>query len=71
MTALLLPLLILAASPRQAHAQLTRIPQVAVIDFGNLSTVQAGGILGRQATDAVVVEMTRTGRFDVTPRTQA
>lgn len=69
-TTLLLPLLILAAAPRQARAQLTRVPTVAVIDFGNLANLRAGGILGRQATDAVVVEMTRTGRFDVTPRSQ-
>lgn len=69
-TTLLLPLTLLGGAPRAARAQLTRIPQVAVIDFGNLSSGQAGGILGRQATDAVVVEMTRTARFDVTPRSQ-
>lgn len=69
-TTLLLPLLALAAMPREARAQLTRTPQVAVLDFGNLAGAQAGGILGRQATDAVVVEMSRTGRFDPTPRTQ-
>ena len=69
-TTLLLPLLTLALSPRPSQAQLTRIPQVAVLDFGSLTGPRAGGILGRQATDAVVVEMTRTGRFDVTPRSQ-
>lgn len=66
---LLLPLLLMAATPRPARAQLSRIPQVAVVEFGN-RVAAGGGILGRQATDAVVVEMTRTGRFDVTPRTQ-
>ena len=69
-TAFLLPLTLLGGTPRAAQAQLSRIPQVAVIDFGNLAASQTGGILGRQATDAVVVEMTRTGRFDVTPRSQ-
>ncbi len=69
-TTLLLPMLVLAATPRQAAAQLNRIPQVAVLEFGNRPNAQGGGILGRQATDAVVVEMTRTGRFDPTPRTQ-
>lgn len=60
----------LAAMPGRARAQVTRLPSVAVLEFGNLVNPAAGGILGRQATDAVVVEMTRTGRFDVTPRQQ-
>lgn len=69
-TTLVLPLLVMAWAPRSARAQLTRTPQVAVIDFTNLAGGPSGSILGRQATDAVVVEMTRTGRFDVTPRSQ-
>jgi hypothetical protein len=69
-TTLLLPLMVFAAA-RPAGAQLTRTPLVAVLEFGNRANAAgAGGILGRQATDATVVEMTRTGRFDVTPRTQ-
>jgi TolB-like protein len=68
--ALLLPLLVLAMPAKTARAQLTRLPSVGVLDFGVLPSVKASGILGRNATDAVVVEMTRTGRFDVTPRTQ-
>jgi TolB-like protein len=63
--------LVLAGSPRQVQAQLNRLPAVAVLEFGNLATgARASAILGRQATDAVVVEMTRTGRFDITPRSQ-
>ena len=69
-TALLLPLLILAAPPRQARAQLARIPAVAVLEFGVLTNSRTSAILGRNATDAVVVEMTRTGRFDPISRTQ-
>jgi TolB-like protein len=69
-TALLMPLLVLAMPPRQARAQVQRLPAVAVIDFGVLPDIKSKTIVGRSATDAVVVEMTRTGRFDVTPRTQ-
>jgi TolB-like protein len=69
-TALVLPLLVLAMPLKQAHAQLDRLPTVAVLDFGVLTGSKTSAILGRSATDAVVVEMTRTGRFDVTPRTQ-
>ena len=69
-TALLLPLLIMAAPPRQARAQLARIPSVAVLEFGVLTDSRTSAILGRNATDAVVVEMTRTGRFDPISRTQ-
>ena len=69
-TALLLPLLIMAAPPRQARAQLARIPAVAVLDFGVLTDSRTSAILGRNATDAVVVEMTRTGRYDPISRTQ-
>jgi hypothetical protein len=68
---MLLPLLVLALPPRQARAQLTRLPAVAVLDFGVLAPgVRSTAILGRSATDAVVIEMTRSGRYDVTPRTQ-
>jgi hypothetical protein len=42
---------------------------VAVLDFA-FPRDPSGGVLARQATDAVVLEMTRTGRFDVMPRAQ-
>lgn len=67
---LLLPFLVFAGAPRPARAQLSRVPPVAVLDFGNRTNEPGGVIRARSATDAVVVEMTRTGRFDVTPRTQ-
>lgn len=65
---LLLPLLVMALPAKHAMAQVARQPQVAVLDFGVQSSIKASGILGRNATDAVVIEMTRTGRYDVTPR---
>ena len=68
--ALVMPLLVLAMPPRQAYAQLSRIPAVAVLDFGVLVDARSSAILGRNATDAIVVEMGRTGKYDVTPRTQ-
>lgn len=70
-TAFLLPLLVLAMPPKEARAQLTTATQrVAVLDFGVLaSNVRSSAILGRNATDALVVEMTRTGQFDVETRT--
>ncbi|MES2460484.1 MAG: hypothetical protein V4671_07860 [Armatimonadota bacterium] len=69
--AFLLPLLVFGpAQQKAARAQVTRLPAVAALEFGVLPTVRTSGILGRQATDAVVIEMTRTGRYDVTPRQQ-
>ncbi|MBC8102272.1 MAG: hypothetical protein H7Z41_06770 [Cytophagales bacterium] len=69
--ALVLPLLVFGpAQQKAARAQVSRLPAVAALEFGVLPTVRTSGILGRQATDAVVIEMTRTGRFDVTPRQQ-
>ncbi len=65
---ILLPLLLLTLPAKRANAQVARLPQVAVLDFGVLPAVKASGILGRNATDAVVIEMTRTGRYDVSPR---
>ncbi len=69
-TALLLPLLVMALPAKRAEAQVTRLPAVAALEFTVLPSIKASGILGRNATDAVVLEMQRTGRFDVTPRTQ-
>jgi hypothetical protein len=61
--------------PGLAGAQVNRIPQVAVLDFGvYVDVLRSGNISGRmlsrEATDAVVNEMTRTGRFDIVPREQ-
>jgi TolB-like protein len=64
----LLPLLILAV-PQKAKAQTTKIPSVAALDFGVLPGVGATQIDGRSATDAVALEMTNTGRYEITPRT--
>lgn len=60
-----LPTLLLSPS---ASAQLNRLPLVAVLDF---ATPDRGDtILARQVTDAVVLELQRSGRFDILPRTQ-
>jgi hypothetical protein len=59
-----------AGTPLVARAQLARLPQVAVLDLQPPAGVPSGDIWARQATDALVVEMTRTGRFDVIPREQ-
>lgn len=61
-----LSMLIVAPS---AHAQLERIPQVAVLDFSDPAH-PGGDIVSRQAGDALVVEMTRSGRWDIVPRAQ-
>ncbi len=47
-----------------ANAQVVPLFQVAVVDFVNESGVQ-GPLLARLATDAVVVEMSKTTRYDV------
>jgi TolB-like protein len=57
------------AMPKQAKAQTTRIPSVAALDFGVLPGIGATQIDGRSATDAVALEMTTTGRYEITPRT--
>ena len=49
---------------QKAHAQLMPTYVVAVVDFVNESGVQ-GELLARLATDAVVVEMSKTNRYDV------
>jgi hypothetical protein len=61
--------------PGLAGAQVNRIPQVAVLDFGVYVDILRSGsvsgrMLSREATDAVVNEMTRTGRFDIVPSEQ-
>ncbi len=49
---------------QQAGAQLMPTYSVGVIDFANESGVQ-GDLLARLATDAVVVEMSKSNRYDV------
>ena len=53
-----------------ANAQLMPTYSVGVVDFVNESGVQ-GDILARLATDAVVVEMSKTKRYDVTGITRS
>jgi hypothetical protein len=52
-----------------AEAQIATKPLIVVYDFDNL-TKMGGGLLGRSATDAVVVEMQKTGRYEVVRRDQ-
>jgi TolB-like protein len=52
------------------QAQVKRTPSVAVLDFSVVPPSGSPAILGRSATDAVVLEMTRTGRFDSVSRAQ-
>ncbi|MFQ3548361.1 MAG: hypothetical protein SNJ70_01250, partial [Armatimonadota bacterium] len=51
-------------SNNKAEAQLLPTFSVAVVDFENYSGVQ-GDLLAKMATDAVVVEMGKTNRYDV------
>ena len=69
--AILLVLTVLAVAPSipAARAQLARLPQVAVFDFENFADPE-DRILARQATDALVTELTRSGKWDVIPREQ-
>jgi len=53
-----------------AQAQLLPQYTVGVVDFANESGVQ-GDMLARLATDAVVVEMSKTNRYDVTMITRS
>jgi TolB-like protein len=62
-------LLLLAGFANPSHAQLTRTPLVAVLDFPAPQS-PIGSILARQATDAMVLEMQRTSSFEVLPRGQ-
>lgn len=66
---MLTPLMWPGAAPAARAQEITRVPQIAVLDFVYESD-PTGGILARQASDAVVVELTRRGRFDVIPRAQ-
>jgi len=56
-------------APRPSAAQGAAPMQVGVIEFGNESGVQ-GNLLARFATDAVVIELSKSNRFDVITRPQ-
>lgn len=61
-------LFLLMAGITQAQAKRASI--VAILEFGVTPQSGSPAILGRSATDAVALEMTRTGRFDTIPRAQ-
>lgn len=61
-------LLFLLAMTATSEAQVSRLPSVAVLEISVTPLSSSPAILGRAATDAVVLEMTRTGRFDSVPR---
>ncbi|MEN6370892.1 MAG: CsgG/HfaB family protein [Armatimonadota bacterium] len=64
----ILPLM-LAVFPQAAVAQAQTPMQVGVVEFRNDSGVQ-GSMLARFATDAVVIELSKSNRFDVITRAQ-
>ena len=66
-----LPIFLGVLAPRQARAQgaPAQVMQVGVIEFRNDSGVQ-GAMLARLATDAVVIELSKSARFDVITRAQ-
>ncbi|MDO8682946.1 MAG: hypothetical protein Q7N50_05630 [Armatimonadota bacterium] len=57
----------IAITPMPASAQLQELVQVAVVDFENRTGVQ-GDYLGKLASDALVLELNESRRFDVIPR---
>ena len=69
-TALVLPFLSLVTATR-AQAQIQTLPSWAVVDFVNRSPGDKGGFkIGALAADAVANELSKSGRYDVTPREQ-
>ncbi len=67
-TALTLPFLSLILMGR-AVAQIQTLPSWAVVDFINTSG-KGGGKIGAMAADAMADELSKTGKYDVTPREQ-
>ncbi|MES2461834.1 MAG: hypothetical protein V4671_14715 [Armatimonadota bacterium] len=65
-----LSLTVLMGVTSGVQAQVKRVPTVAMLEFSVVPLSSSPAILGRAATDAVVLEMTRTGRFDSIPRAQ-
>lgn len=66
---LVLPLFMGIFTPQKAAAQSMSTMTVGVVEFSNDSGVQ-GGTLARLATDAVVIELSKSSRFDVVTRAQ-
>src|SRR5437016_11490619 len=56
-------------APAPASAQQSATLSVGVVEFEDL-TGHGGAFLSRTATDAIVVELGKTNRFDVIPRQQ-
>ncbi len=65
----ILPLLAGLGTPKRAEAQVAAPMPVGVVEFLNDSNVQ-GTMLARLATDAVVIELSKSDRFDVVTRAQ-
>jgi hypothetical protein len=66
--ALTLPFLTLIFMGR-AEAQIQTLPSWAVVDFINTSG-KGGGKIGAMAADSMADELSKTGKYDVTPREQ-
>jgi len=67
---LILPIIAAIVAPGRAEAQApAQTMTVGVIEFRNDSGVQ-GDVLARFATDAVVIELSKSSRFDVITRAQ-
>ncbi|MBI2843377.1 MAG: hypothetical protein HYX78_08250 [Armatimonadetes bacterium] len=67
--AMIVPLFLAVLAPQRAEAQILTPMQVGVVEFRNDSGVQ-GDLLARFATDAVVIELSKSNRFDVITRSQ-
>jgi hypothetical protein len=66
----LLPIYLLLGSAKAAHAQqAVRNPLLAVLDFSN-DTGYGGPDVGRTAADALVNELSASGKYDVLSRTE-
>jgi hypothetical protein len=66
----LVPICLLLGNPETAHAQQAiRQPQLAVLDFANDSSY-GGPDVGRTAADALVVELSESGKYDVLDRSE-
>lgn len=69
MASLVLPIFTAIVIPQRAEAQNQAPMQVGVVEFRNDSGVQSD-MFARFATDAVVIELSKSNRFDVITRAQ-
>lgn len=69
MASLILPILLTVILPQPAEAQVQAPMVTGVVEFRNDAGVQ-GDLLARFATDAVVIELSKSNRFDVITRAQ-